>query len=89
MARTSKKSNNYTRAVSPETADFKIYNTALYARLSRESVREDTIEFQILALRRFIEDKPQFKLCGEFVDNGYTGTNFERPGFQKMFKRGR
>lgn len=86
MARTSRKSNSYIQAPTAKTTDFRIYNTALYARLSRESVREDTIEFQLLALHKFIENKPQFKFCGEFVDNGFTGTNFDRPGFQKMFR---
>lgn len=88
MARTSKKNNAYTRCVSEDGApDARIYKTALYARLSVEDDGgADTIAVQLRLLHDYIEDKPQFDLCGEFCDNGYSGVSFERPAFQRMIK---
>ena len=75
----------------------KTYNAAVYARLSNEDVRKkdkqnqvpsitSTIENQILLVRNYIESKPYLNLCGIYVDNGQTGTNFERGGFQSMME---
>ncbi len=80
MARVSKKK--------VQTID-KSYTVALYARLSVEnSGYKDTnsIENQIEILRNFIKDKDDFVLIDEYIDNGYTGTNFERPAFKRMIQ---
>lgn len=37
-------------------------------------------------IRQFIEKNPELKIAGEFVDNGLTGTNFDRPGFAAMME---
>lgn len=79
--------------------DIKIHNAAVYARLSNEDSRKkdrqaqspfvtstSTIENQILLVRNYIESKPYLKLCGIYADNGQTGTNFERSGFQSLMK---
>lgn len=60
--------------------------TALYCRLSQEDSLDgdsNSIVNQRIILERFAREKhfPN-PLC--FVDDGYSGTNFERPGFQKM-----
>lgn len=70
-------------------------NLAIYLRLSQEDVdtkdnglkdESDSIHSQRLIIRRYIEE--QSELSGypvlEFADDGYTGTNFERPEFQRM-----
>lgn len=46
----------------------------------------NSIENQKALLYEFIESKEEFQgmEVREFVDDGYTGTNFKRPGFQKM-----
>lgn len=46
----------------------------------------NSIENQKTLIREFVESKDEFEgmEIKEFVDDGYTGTNFERPGFKKM-----
>ena len=62
--------------------------TALYIRLSTEDYKVESmsIENQKLALHKFIESKDDLADCEvrEFVDNGYSGTNFERPAVQEL-----
>ena len=92
MARTSRKIT--VGAISPKSIE-RIFKTAVYARLSNEdSGRADgqTLENQILLVKKYIEAKPYLKLCQTFVDNGQTGTNFDRDGFCELMaavKRGK
>jgi len=65
----------------------KVYNTAIYARLSSEEIQDQTVsslDNQIYLVRQYIEERPYLKLCSVFSDNGETGTNFDRPQFNKM-----
>ena len=64
------------------------YVIALYIRLSTEDskVGSFSIENQKHALHQYVdamEDVGDVEVL-EFVDNGYTGTHFERPSFQEM-----
>ena len=69
--------------------------TALYCRLSVEDLKEDkkggkedesnSIQNQKSILQRFAEDHHFPSPCF-YVDDGYTGTNFNRPSFQKMIE---
>jgi DNA invertase Pin-like site-specific DNA recombinase len=90
MARVSKKTNAYTAASSAQKKEqsVQIYRTALYARLSVEDNGKgaDSLEAQLQFLHNYIEGKPQFDFCGEFTDNGFTGTNYNRPGFQEVIE---
>lgn len=64
------------------------YNTALYMRLSRddESYGDSvSIETQRTILRRFAEEN-NLHVVGEYIDDGWSGTNFDRPNFQRMMK---
>ena len=64
-----------------------IYHAAIYLRLSRDDEgkkESDSIHNQRELLKSYIESHPDIKLYGEYSDDGYTGTNFDRPGFQKM-----
>lgn len=64
----------------------KIYNTALYMRLSRddESYGDSvSIETQRTILRKFAADNG-LHVVDEYVDDGWSGTNFERPSFKRM-----
>ena len=82
MARTSRK--NQTAA---PVCDTSLYiRTALYIRLSVEDnkKRGHSIENQKLVLENFLAGRPEFVVCNTYVDNGATGTNFHRPGFQQM-----
>ena len=60
--------------------------TALYCRLSLEDGRENesmSISNQKLMLKDFAEKNGMFRY-EYYVDDGYTGRNFNRPAFQRM-----
>ena len=60
--------------------------TALYCRLSRDDGAE-TESNSIANQKRMLEKKAKeygLKNTRCYVDDGYTGTNFNRPGFQQM-----
>lgn len=64
------------------------YNTALYMRLSRDDENYGdsvSIETQRLVLNTYARDQGFF-IVDEYVDDGWSGTNFERPGFQRMLQ---
>lgn len=69
----------------------KKYLIAIYLRLSKEDDKwkeeSYSIAMQRVLLKKYIEEN--FADCEviEFCDDGYTGTNFERPGMQEMLER--
>lgn len=65
------------------------YRTALYLRLSREDgdkTESDSIANQRTLLEAYVIDHPELCIVDEFVDDGYSGSNFERPAFQNLFR---
>ena len=66
------------------------YVIALYIRLSLEDYKYDSmsIENQHLALNEFVSSMPESANAEvlEFIDNGYSGTNFERPKVQELIE---
>ncbi|NLD87542.1 MAG: recombinase family protein [Clostridiales bacterium] len=59
----------------------------LYMRLSREDgdrPESDSIINQQRILSDYCTRHPEFKVVAEYSDDGYTGTNFDRPGFRRM-----
>lgn len=82
MARKSRKDQT-----AAPVCDTSLYiRTALYIRLSVEDnkKRGHSIENQKLVLENFLAGRPEFVVYNTYVDNGATGTNFHRPGFQQM-----
>lgn len=66
-----------------------IWNTAGYLRLSREDgdkAESDSILNQRKLLEDYIKTHPDLHLVDFYQDDGYTGTNFDRPGFRAMEK---
>jgi site-specific DNA recombinase len=64
-----------------------IYHGAIYIRLSkedREKGESNSIANQRTLLKAFLKSKPEIILCGEWVDDGYSGVNFQRPGVQGL-----
>ena len=67
------------------------YNAGIYIRLSQEDKSKlyetdsESVTNQKDILRNFCK-KNGFNLAGEYVDDGYSGTNFDRPGFNKMIE---
>ena len=67
------------------------FNVGIYIRLSQEdkdkkyeSDSESVINQKEL-LRSYVKNN-NFNLSGEYVDDGYSGTDFDRPGFQRMLE---
>lgn len=69
-----------------------IYLVAIYIRLSKEDVdrgydESESIKNQRTLLVEYVQKLgPQYKLVDVYIDQGYTGTNFNRPDFQRMIK---
>ena len=63
------------------------YKAALYMRLSKEDGKTESrsIGSQRALLFDFCERKG-FEIFDEYVDEGFSGTNFERPGFIRMIE---
>ena len=64
-----------------------MWRAALYARLSREDgdkAESDSIANQKKLLENFVADTSEIQYVDLYVDDGYTGTNFDRPDFKRM-----
>lgn len=67
--------------------EMKVYRTAAYARLSVEDSKNpdcDTIENQLSLVRDYIASRPYLTQTAEYIDNGVSGTRFDRPEFTRM-----
>ena len=86
MARTAKRRQHAKVQNDTCVQPTKIYQTAIYARLSREDnlCGSDSIEHQVALLKSYIDDRPFLHLVEVFSDNGFTGTDFERPEWQRL-----
>lgn len=83
MARKSKRLNH----VNPEpSVSMHVYNVAIYIRISNEeNIRNvGTLEFQKQIALEYIKGKGDMALYEIYCDDGKSGTNFEREGFQQM-----
>ena len=69
---------------------------AVYIRLSSEDndvdgsikAESNSVSAQRMLINEFIKKQDEFTNCPvvEYVDDGYSGTNFNRPGFQRMME---
>ena len=65
-----------------------IYNAALYCRISRDDEQHgesSSISTQRTMLRQYANEQG-FHVAGEYIDDGWSGTNFERPNFERMIE---
>ena len=59
---------------------------ALYMRLSQDDERQgesQSIETQRIIITQFAKAQG-FQIVGEYIDDGWSGTNFDRPNFKRM-----
>ena len=64
----------------------KTYNVGIYCRLSNDDEREGesvSIENQKLLLQRYVRERGWNEI-DVYIDDGYSGTNFQRPGVQRL-----
>ena len=62
------------------------YHVALYIRLSKEDESEgpsQSVQNQESLLREFVQ-RHRLQVVDTYVDDGWSGTNFDRPSFQRM-----
>lgn len=88
MARVAKRRERQDIQLRKAESGIKVYQAAIYARLSREDnlSNSDSIENQIALLERYIDARPYLQLADIFADNGFTGTDFERPEWQRLME---
>lgn len=73
-------------------AGSRIYNAAIYARLSDddadkgETKESDSIVNQKEYIREYLKSMPEIRVCSERADDGFSGVDFFRPGFQQMLE---
>ena len=63
------------------------FKVGFYIRLSRDdgNIESDSIVSQRSLLRRYVKEN-NYIVVDEYVDDGFSGTNFDRPGFKKMIQ---
>lgn len=84
MARVSRRNIAQANTLHNSASALQKISTALYARLSVEQNDNDTIETQIAFLKNYVSERNEFTVFNIYMDHGYTGTDFDRPGFTKM-----
>ena len=69
----------------------KIWTAGLYIRLSQEDLdtgkskkESNSITSQKELLQEFVDKQDDIEIFETYVDDGFTGTDFNRPGFQKL-----
>ena len=66
------------------------YKVAAYLRLSKEEFSNEkesnSITNQRQIIDNYLEEHKEYKLVDYYVDDGYSGTNFDRPEFQRMLE---
>lgn len=75
-----------------ENINSKIYQAAIYLRLSREDgdvaegskLVSNSITNQKALIMDFLKSHPEIKIHSVYADDGYSGVNFDRPDFQRM-----
>lgn len=66
----------------------KEFFVAIYIRLSKEDDNlgeSESIQNQKILLTKYVKEQG-YNLVDIYIDDGYTGTNFDRPAFQQMIK---
>ena len=70
-----------------------LYNVAVYLRLSRDDedldrckVESNSISSQRDLIRSYIRKQPDMEIYDIYVDDGWSGANFDRPAFKRMME---
>ena len=65
------------------------YNVAAYLRLSKEdneNIESNSIVNQRELIEQYISNKDDLQIVDYYIDDGYSGTNFNRPGFRRLLQ---
>lgn len=63
-----------------------IYNVGMYLRLSKEDgdTESESITNQRKIIKEYVDKFDNMNLYNEYIDDGFTGANFNRPSFKMM-----
>lgn len=67
----------------------KVYRAAVYVRLSKEDAEKevsDSIVNQKDLIYDFLKGQADIEPAGEFIDDGYSGVDFQRPAFLRLLR---
>ncbi|MBQ9658356.1 MAG: recombinase family protein [Clostridia bacterium] len=71
----------------------KIWQVAIYIRLSQEDSdngegkqESNSVTSQKTLINEFVEENDDLAVFDTYVDDGFSGTDFDRPGFQRMME---
>ena len=73
----------------PTTKSLCPWQAALYIRLSRDDgdkLESNSVTNQREILREHLKLHPDIAIHDIYIDDGWSGTNFNRPGFQRMME---
>lgn len=86
MARKSRKTNVLTDSYKSEVCNQIKYKVAVYIRVSNEDIKSGgtSLENQQQIISNYINEKIDLMVQDIYIDDGYTGTNFNRPEFLRM-----
>lgn len=65
------------------------WNVAAYLRLSKEdneNIESNSIVNQRELIEQYISNKDDWQIVDYYIDDGYSGTNFNRPGFRRLLQ---
>lgn len=65
------------------------YRAAMYLRLSRDDgdkIESDSISNQRALIMDYVSNLENVEIVCEMIDDGYSGSNFDRPGFAELLK---
>ena len=66
------------------------YKVAAYLRLSKQEFSNEkesnSITNQKLIIDNYLKEHKEYALVDYYIDDGYSGTNFNRPEYKRMFK---
>lgn len=75
------------------TTHKKIWSVALYIRLSQEDAdngqekqESNSVTSQKILLNEFVEEHDDLLVYDTYIDDGFTGTDFNRPSFQRLLE---
>lgn len=67
-----------------------IFRAAVYVRISKEDAagkaESNSITNQKQLIFDYLKNKPEIEVVSVRIDDGYTGTNYDRPAFQRMLE---
>lgn len=66
-----------------------IYNVGIYLRLSKDDgddIESESITNQRRIIKEYISKYENMKIYDEYIDDGYSGANFNRPDFKRLIK---